>query len=255
MRRLIAFDCAGDILVATLDAAEGTTGLLIVSGGNEVRGGAHRAMATLAARLAADGIPVFRYDRRGVGDSEGENGGFETAAPDLRAALATFRREQPGLKRVIGFGNCDAASLLAIEGKAAGLDAVILANPWMLPPTDDLPPAAAIRAIYVEKLRQPHQWWRLLTGSVDLQRFVRGLAKLSRTGGQISPLATRVRDGLSEWADDARVVLAEGDNTARTYAATAHGIPVRTIVIPTASHSFARAADQIALETAIRDAI
>jgi hypothetical protein len=45
MRRMIDFDCAGDMLVGTLDEGEGTTGLLIVSGGNEIRsddGGALR---------------------------------------------------------------------------------------------------------------------------------------------------------------------------------------------------------------------
>ena len=76
MRRLIVFPCAGERLTGTLDEAPGKTGLLIVSGGNEVRMGAHRGMASLAARLAASGVPVFRYDRRGIGDSTGSNGGF-----------------------------------------------------------------------------------------------------------------------------------------------------------------------------------
>ncbi|MGE2778108.1 hypothetical protein ACQHM9_27125, partial [Escherichia coli] len=82
----------GESLVATLDEADGSTGLLIVSGGNEIRSGAHRGMAMLAHRLAAAGIPVFRYDRRGVGDSTGDNKGFLSAEPDLIAAVAAFRR-------------------------------------------------------------------------------------------------------------------------------------------------------------------
>ena len=84
MRRLIACACADDDIIATLDEAAGTTGLLIVSGGNEVRAGAHRGMALLAADLAAAGHPVFRYDRRGVGDSGGTNRGFLSAAPRPR---------------------------------------------------------------------------------------------------------------------------------------------------------------------------
>src|SRR3546814_2513341 len=52
MRTLIAFPCEGETLVGTLDAAPGKTGLLIVSGGNEIRVGAHRGMALLAERLA-----------------------------------------------------------------------------------------------------------------------------------------------------------------------------------------------------------
>jgi hypothetical protein len=64
MRTVTAFACAGETLVGTLDTATGETGLLIVSGGNEIRIGAHRGMALLAQRLAARGVPVFRFDRR-----------------------------------------------------------------------------------------------------------------------------------------------------------------------------------------------
>ena len=69
MRRVIAVPCDGETLAATLDEAEGTTGLLIVSGGNEIRCGAHRGMAMLAEKLAARGVTVLRYDRRGIGDA------------------------------------------------------------------------------------------------------------------------------------------------------------------------------------------
>src|SRR3546814_1882665 len=76
VRRHLDFSCRGHRLAASIDEGRMDTGLLIVSGGNELRSGAHRGMAKLAARLARDGFPVFRFDRRGVGDSEGENGGF-----------------------------------------------------------------------------------------------------------------------------------------------------------------------------------
>ncbi|EJL35363.1 hypothetical protein PMI02_00195, partial [Novosphingobium sp. AP12] len=79
-RRHFAFMCEGDRLVATLDTAPGRTALLLVSGGNEVRSGAWSGQARFAARIAAWGFPVLRFDRRGVGDSEGENGGFRSAA-------------------------------------------------------------------------------------------------------------------------------------------------------------------------------
>ena len=145
MRRLIEFPCAGERLLATLDEAPGQTGLLIVSGGNEVRSGAHRGMALLAARLAAAGVPVFRFDRCGVGDSSGENRGFLSAAPDIAAAAATFTAET-GVRRLVAFGNCDAATALALFGHCAGIDRLILANPWVIEDDDALPPAAAIRA-------------------------------------------------------------------------------------------------------------
>ena len=117
MRHQLSFPCEGATLAATLDEAPGTTGLLIVSGGNEIRSGAHRGMATLAQRIAAAGHPVFRFDRRGIGDSEGENTGYTNSGPDIAAAIAAFRRAAPQLTRIIAFGNCDAASAL---GPVAG---------------------------------------------------------------------------------------------------------------------------------------
>ena len=54
MRHQLTFDCEGATLAASLDEAPGTTGLLIVSGGNEIRSGAHRGMALLAQRVAAE---------------------------------------------------------------------------------------------------------------------------------------------------------------------------------------------------------
>jgi exosortase A-associated hydrolase 1 len=251
MRRLIAFDCAGDTLAATLDAAPGRDGVLIVSGGNEIRAGAHRGMAMLAARLAADGIPVFRYDRRGVGDSEGVNRGYAGAADDLSAAAAAFRNAMPHLRRVTGLGNCDAATLLATHGRAAGIDAIVLTNPWTDQASDGLPPAAAIRATYAARLRDPRAWWRMLSGGVDLRKFVRGLRKISQDRPQHVPLVA----GIADWASDATVILADGDATAIAYADAARGTATRTIRIPTASHSFARAADQRALEAALREVI
>lgn len=248
MRRIVAFDCAGDTLVGTLDAAQGTTGLLIVSGGNEIRAGAHRGMALLATKVAAAGHPVFRYDRRGVGDSAGTNGGFLTAADDLGAAVAAFRREAPQVTRVAAFGNCDAASTLALFGRAAGIDTMLLANPWVVEDSDSLPPAAAIRARYVERLLDPRAWGRLVSGRVDLRKLARGIRKIAGPALP-SDLAARVTAAIAEWGVRATVLLASRDATAIAFRAAAPGLHAETI--DTASHSFARDADRAALESTV----
>jgi exosortase A-associated hydrolase 1 len=247
MRRLIAFPCEGETLIGSLDVADGggttgTTGLLIVSGGNEIRAGAHRGMGELAARVAAAGFPVFRFDRRGVGDSTGENRGFRASAPDLAAAVAAFRAEA-GVTSVIGFGNCDAASALALFGRAAGVDRVILANPWVVEPADDLPPPAAIRARYAERLRDPAAWRRLARGRVSLVKLARGLARL----GVRSPAEGDILAAIAGWGEDATVILAEGDATALAYADATEGSGVAELVrLGTASHSFADAGEALA---------
>ena len=62
------------------------------------------------ATIAAAGFPVFRFDRRGIGDSEGDNRDFRKSSKDIAAALLAFRAIAPQVQRVTGFGNCDAAS-------------------------------------------------------------------------------------------------------------------------------------------------
>jgi len=251
MRSLIAFPCAGETLVGTLDAAPGCIGLLIVSGGNEIRCGAHRGMALLAAHVAAAGYPAFRYDRRGIGDSTGGNTGYLSARDDLLAAVATFRAQAPQITTILAYGNCDAASTLALYGRAAGIDRLILANPWTIEDADDLPPAAAIRATYRQRLTSPAAWARLLTGRIDLTKAVNGLRKASTRPPQ--RLATQVVTAIESWADAAKVILATGDATAQAYRAAARHLPAQTI--ETASHSFAREEDQRQLRDVVLAAL
>jgi pimeloyl-ACP methyl ester carboxylesterase len=148
-RRHFAFDCAGSALAATLDEAAGTTGLLIVTGGNETRAGAFSSQTRLAADVAATGHPVLRFDRRGVGDSEGVNMGFRNSAEDTAAAAAAFRAKCPAVSRIVAFGNCDAASALMLSG-GEGFDGLVLSNPWTYEEERAAapPPPAAIRARY-----------------------------------------------------------------------------------------------------------
>ena len=256
-RRVIAFPCEGATLFGTLDEARGDTGLLIVSGGNEIRIGAHRGMAWLAAEVSTAGYPVLRYDRRGIGDSEGENGGFASAGPDLAAAIAAFREQ--GVTRIVAFGNCDAASMLALNG---GVDAVILANPWVIEATDDLPPAAAIRARYAERLRDPAEWRRLMTGGVDMAKLARGVGRLVPRRSAGASLAVRIAAGLKAFDAPITVLLAERDNTAIAFA-DAWRAPIfatlreraRVETLPSASHSFASAEDQLWLREKILAAL
>lgn len=251
MRRQLNFTCEGASLAATLDAASGSTGLLIVSGGNEIRSGAHRGMAWLAAEVAALGYPVFRFDRRGIGDSEGENGGFESSGPDIAAALATFRTHCPHLTRIIAFGNCDAASALLIHPSEGDPDALLLANPWTFDtpahdqqPDDSMPPPAAIRARYAAKLRDPREWVRLLRGGVDLRKLARGL-RSARAKPVPSGLVGAMRQGIARFDGRITVLLASRDATAMAFAEqwrTSFGPQADAMAlesIDSGSHSFA----------------
>ncbi|SOB87597.1 exosortase A system-associated hydrolase 1 [Sphingomonas guangdongensis] len=254
MRRVLEITCESDTIVATLDEAASSTGLLIVSGGNEIRAGAHRGMALLAADLAAQGVPVLRYDRRGIGDSTGENRGFEESAADIAAAAAALRAT--GVTRVVAFGNCDAASALALFHAAAGLDALVLANPWTgNSGSGDLPQAAAIRARYAERLRDPREWLRLLGGGVNLRKLAGGLLKVVKPTSA-EGLVERMADALRASGIPATFLLATRDNTAVAFrAAWKAGSPGKIVELTSSSHSFAGAADKTWLGERLLEAV
>ncbi|MCL9999974.1 MAG: hydrolase 1, exosortase A system-associated [Erythrobacter sp.] len=220
-RRSHAFACDGQMLAGTLDTALGTTGLLIVTGGNEIRSGAFGGQADMAKRIASAGYPVFRFDRRGIGDSEGENRGFRDCAEDIATALAAFRAMAPQITRVIGFGNCDAASALMLAG-GAGLAALVLSNPWTIEDSeadDSTPPPDAVRARYLEKLRNPSEVKRLLGGGVDLRKLARGMVHALKPPPPPSSLAQDMAAGLAGFAGDVRILLATADRTAQVFEA------------------------------------
>ena len=223
-RLALTFGCGTLRLAATLDTAPGTAGLLIVSGGNEIRSGAFGGQAELAARIARAGFPVFRFDRRGVGDSEGENRGFRRSAKDIAAAIEAFRAIAPQIERVVAFGNCDAASALMLAG-GAGCDGLVLSNPWTIPEdesgteADATPPPAAIRALYAEKLKNPREVMRLVSGGVNLRKLAGGVIRALRPSAPPSSLAQEMRDGLAQFTGDARILLATADRTAQVFAA------------------------------------
>ena len=254
MRRMIDFDCEGDRLIGTLDEGASTTGLLIVSGGNEIRSGAYAGQAVMAQEFADQGHAVFRYDRRGVGDSAGENGGFENSAADIAAAVTAFREAAPHITQLVAFGNCDAASSLALFHSGLPIDALILANPWVIEAasSEDAPTppsAAAIRARYLARLKNPRSLLDLLTGKIDLGKLAGGLAKAAQKEAT-SGLAQRLALAFSASERPIYILIAEHDTTAMAFmvawksehfAAARSAGHIHLSSFATASHSFADA--------------
>jgi exosortase A-associated hydrolase 1 len=261
MRRLLSFDCEGEALAASLDAADGKTGLLIVTGGTQTRIGSHRMFERLALVLARDGWPCFRFDRRGVGDSEGEDADFKGSGPDLAAAAAAFRREQPQLTRLLGFGLCDGASALALHGKAAGFDGYVLVNPWFVEAEAGERPPAAIRSHYKTQLLSLGGWKRLLSGSISYKKLLKGLRKI--VASVPSTLAGEIAASMAKAKLPAQLILATRDSTAIAAQAEWSSPAFRTVrqanpapvTIDTDSHTFSRPGDEAALLAAVKGAL
>ena len=239
-RRHVSFACEGAALIGTLDIAEGNAGLLLVSGGNELRSGAWAGQALLAARIADAGHPVFRFDRRGIGDSEGVNGAFRSSAPDIAAALAAFRAEHQGLTRIVGFGNCDAASALMLA-EGAALDALALSNPWTIESDDAPPPAEAIRDHYKRRLSDPAALLRLLTGKVSPGKLIASLRDALRKPPPPTTLAQEMAAGIASFPGTIRILVAERDRTAQAFLAAWDKADARIRRCPDATHSYVEA--------------
>lgn len=232
------FACDGMTLSATLDAADGTTGLLIVTGGNEVRAGAWNGQAQFAARIAAAGFPVLRFDRRGVGDSEGTNGGFRSSGPDIAAALAAFRAKCPHTNRVVALGNCDAASALMLA-EGAGLDALVLSNPWTIDEEADSAPAEVVRDHYRRRLADPAALRRLVTGKVSIAKLVKGLFAAIRPAPKAATgLAAEVAQGLEAFGGEVRILIAGRDRTGLAFLAKWDKADPRIRSFAGATHSY-----------------
>lgn len=251
MRRLIALPCAGAELAASLDGADGATGLLLVTGGSQTRIGSHRMYERLAKALGEKGYPCLRFDRRGVGDSAGDNPGFRGSGPDIAAATAALRRECPALQRVIGFGLCDGATAIALFGREAGLDGLILVNPWLVEAEAGEPAPAAIRAHYRRRLLSLEGWKKILSGAVDYRKLLGGVRKISAKQ-DVSQLARDTAAALANNGLRAWLILAERDATAvaaeqELRAPAFKGLIEGSYKVAGDSHTFARPGDPAAL--------
>lgn len=241
MNRLaLTFECQGHALAGTLDTAPGKTGLLIVSGGNEIRAGAFSGQAHLAARIAKAGFPVFRFDRRGIGDSDGENRGFLKSEKDILAACEAFQAMCPQLNRVVALGNCDAASALMLMGTNP-FDRLILTNPWAIEEesTNGAPSPDEARSRYAGKIRDPREWLRLLRGGVNLKKLATGLRQAVKSTPSDGNLAQDMQSALSASGRPATILLAENDRTAQIFARRWNGADHPIHRCTGAGHAFA----------------
>lgn len=255
------FGCRGLKLAGSLDTAPGVTGLVIVNGGNEIRSGAFSGQSQLAARIAKKGFPVFRFDRRGTGDSEGDNRGFRKSSGDIAAALEAFHAMAPQVERVFAFGNCDAASaLMLMQGE--GFDGLILSNPWTFEDEAEAESAdepnhssASLRARYAAKLKDPREIMRLLKGGVDLRKLGRGLMKAMRPPSAPSTLSQDIKKGLTAFEGRTHILLAEADRTAQAFEGTWDRADPRIKRCAGAGHSYVEAEHRQWLEASILAAL
>ncbi len=160
----LVFDCEGDQLVGMVHrpaqvAARGL--LIVVAGGPQYRSGVGRLQLQLARALAADGVPVMRFDHRGIGDSEGRFRDFEDVEADLRSALQAFRQAVPDLQQVVLWGGCNAASAIMINAwKFPEVTGMVISNPWVHEP--ETADSVVISHHFAQRAREWSFWRKVL---------------------------------------------------------------------------------------------
>lgn len=261
--RPTVFDCQGDRLigVACVPPKPPTTGVLIIVGGPQYRAGSHRQFTLLARALADDGVASFRFDYRGVGDSEGEMRDFEFIDADVRAAIDAFQRLVPEVTRIVIWGLCGAADAALYYGHTdPRVKRMILLNPWAH--TESGAAQARLKHYYLERLTQKSFWLKLFSGNF---RFLASLGDLLRNRRLAAAQRTcapaehstpvderayidRMLAGMTRFGGRMHFVLSENDLTAqefrqmvdndRQWKRACAARNVEMVQVPEANHTF-----------------
>lgn len=226
--RVVRFDCGGDWLIGIVHdclATTGNPGILVVVGGPQYRVGSHRQFVLMARGWASAGYPVFRFDYRGMGDSEGARRSFDEVDEDIRSAVDAFMAERPELDGVIIFGLCDAASAALMYGaNDARIRGLILANPWVRTPEGEA--RSFVRHYYGARLLQGSFWKKVFAGEFRVAESVRGFFRsifLARRGAPVGgrhgagSFIDRMLTGMRRFSRPILVLISEHDLTAQEF--------------------------------------
>ena len=167
----IVFDCEGQELIGVIHNADANThiGVLIVVGGPQYRVGSHRQFVLLARYLAKEGIPVMRFDYRGMGDSPGNTRDFNHIGKDIASAINTFQMYNKAVQKIVIWGLCDAASAALFyayeDERVTGL---VLLNPWVR--TEYGEANAYLKKYYKNRLVSREFWQKILSGRFNVKQ-------------------------------------------------------------------------------------
>jgi hypothetical protein len=166
------------------------------------------------------------------------------------------------VKRIMAFGNCDAASALLLH-RPEGLSALLLSNIWVVEPVDGLPPPAAVKSHYLQRLKDPKAWIALLSGAINLRKLASGLARLAAPRAP-SALSDQIAAAMAGGTIPAHILLARRDGTAlafaeawesAAFAAARTSGRYRITMLDSSAHSFGRAADYAMLKEALLESL
>lgn len=254
------FSIGGDAALAILHSgqAHAALGMLVVVGGPQYRVGSHRQYVLLARAVAEAGFPVLRFDCRGMGDSAGVARPFTALDDDIRAAIDELT-ERTGVRRVVIWGLCDAASAALMYAHSdERVAALIVLNPWVH--SLQIEAQVRLKGYYLARLRSREFWAKLiglrLNLADSLQSLVgyarRAVAKRDEAGDATIDYVDRMLLGLRTLHCPLFVILSGDDLTAQefiellrkspSWRAQAEAKTRGELRLEEANHTFARSA-------------
>lgn len=262
----VIFTCADQRLlgIATQPHHPQSLGVLIVVGGPQYRAGSHRQFTLLSRSLAKEGIASFRFDYRGMGDSEGESRNFENIDADIRAAIDQFQISCPSITRIALWGLCDAASAAVIYSpNDRRVVAQVLLNPWVH--TEDGAARVRLKNYYLSRIFQKSFWQKLFKGEIKINQSINEIAqtaKIAKSNSSIGDESTknkiggphfieRMLYGIKTYRGSILIILSSDDyvaqeftnltNSNKTWKKTFDSPRISTIKIENSNHTFSSA--------------
>lgn len=270
LEKPVVFECLGESLYGILHQPEDSKsdiGVLIVVGGPQYRIGSHRQFLLLARALAERGIPVFRFDCRGMGDSTGKFPGFESIEDDIRAAIDAFVAHHPPVKKILIWGLCDGASAACFYAPADDrVASICIVNPWVW--TEQGEAETYLKHYYLRRFISRDFWIKLFCGKFRIGKSIRELfvnlkrslgrqeilhrdKNISRTAISSSlSLPERVFRSLKEFSGNVLIIVSGNDLTAAEFLDSIkkdrkrqkliQSPRISIVSIPNADHTFSR---------------
>ena len=219
------FNCGGDQLVGMVHTGDcvTSTGVIIVVGGGQYRVGAHRQFVLLARFLGENGIPVFRFDLRGMGDSTGRRSPFTELDEEIRSAIECFLDNNSQLEEVILWGLCDGASASILYAvKDSRVKGVVMVNPWIT--TERGAANTQLKHYYLARIFKKSFWSAVVRGHISIINSLKYLIKTVITSikresdiTEQAPLPRRVLGCIDYFKGHVLIILSGNDLTAREF--------------------------------------